>query len=138
MTTPKKLLALLMLASAIVVTAHFLFSHFYPDDIDTGAIWNILNWFMAASILIALTYNFMRRRAANTGAGASDGMAANAAFYLTAVLALMFLWSWFAELASGDDDIGGTTRSITWVLVDSLYPVITAAAACHMWSSDDG
>ncbi len=138
MLTLPRLVAILMLASAIVVAAHFILSHFYSDAVDTGAIWNILNWIMAAGVLYSLAYNFMRRRAASRGLGQSDGMAASAAFYITAVLALMFFWSWFAELATGDDETGGVTRSITWVLVDSLYPVITGAVACRLWSSDDG
>ena len=138
MLTLPRLLAVLMLASAIVVVAHFTLSHFYADAIDTNDIWYVLNWIMAAGVLIALAYNFMRRRAASSGSVSGSNLGANAAFYIAALLAIWFFWSWFGEFASGTEAAGDAARSITWILVDGMYPLVTGNVACHLWSSDDG
>lgn len=134
MLTLPRLVAILMLASAIVVAAHFILSPFYGDAVDTGSIWNVLNWIMAAGVLIALAVNFMRRRAAG---GASGAFAVSALFYATALLALWFFWNWFEELAAGSDDSGDMVNSIVWVLVDGMYPLVIGSTACHLWSSGD-
>lgn len=141
MLTLPRLLAILMLASAIVVVAHFILSHFYSDAIDTHTIWNILNWIMAAGVLVALTVNFMRRRAANgRDAGASsqqEHIGINAVFYASALLAIWFFWSWFGELTSGPEGPEDVVNSVVWVLVDGLYPLVIGSTACHLWCTSD-
>ena len=131
MLTLPRLVAALLLGSAIVVAAHFISSHFYSDAIEVEDIWYVLNWIMAAGVLFALAYNFMRRRAESGNLGAS------VAFYVTVLLALWFFWSWFSELTSEPDSSGDTARSIMWILVDGLYPVVTGGVACRLWSSED-
>ena len=138
MLTFPRLVAILMLASAIVVAAHFVLSHFYSDAIEVEDIWYVLNWIMAAGVLYSLAYNFMRRRATSGGSDPAESFRASAAFYITVLLALWFFWSWFAELTAGPESSGDTARSITWILVDGLYPVVTGSVACRLWSSDNG
>ncbi len=138
MLTLPRLVAILMLASAIVVAAHFMVSHFYSDAIEVEDIWYVLNWIMAVGVLYALAYNFMRRRAASVGPDPAQSLRASMAFYITVLLALWFFWSWFAELTAGAESSSDAARSITWVLVDGLYPLVTGNVACRLWSSGNG
>ena len=49
-----RLLITYLLATAIAVGLHFVFAAFYQDAVDTGKMWEILDWFMAAAVLISL------------------------------------------------------------------------------------
>ena len=137
MLTLPRLVAVLLLSSAIAVAGHFIFSHFYVDAIEVHKIWDVLNWIMAVGVLYSLAYNFMRRRAANAGPASRSDLGASLAFYITALLALWYFWAWFSELTTGTEDAENVARSITWILVDGLYPLVTGSVACHLWSSDD-
>ena len=64
------------------------------------------------------------------GGNESDGVTrgyfeANAAFFVTAGVAILFLHSWFALLANGSDYLDGNHQAwVIWAVVDTMLPII--------------
>ena len=56
---------------------------------------------------------------------------AYAAFYAAAVLAILFFWNWFDELAREGDQ--SQTRNNYWVVINTLYIVLMGTVSCHLW-----
>ena len=54
----KRATAIYLLAAAAVIVAQLVFSPFYRNVVDVGDIWHVMNWFMAASIIITLVVQY--------------------------------------------------------------------------------
>ena len=133
----KKLLAVFLGVVALVVAVHFMFSSFYRELVDTGAIWDVLNWFLAAGLVIALIVSFhLKRTLDRRGAAGSvtrEYVEVNLMFYVTVVLVLWFFWNWSNDLVSVEPQ-GQTQRNI-WVWINPLFVPIAAATALRLWRS---
>ena len=132
----KKPLAVLLGLTAAAVLGHFLIGPYYENVIDDGDVWVVLNWFMAVSVIVALAVSYKRIRSAN-GSDTKTYVGANAIFYATAAITIVFLWNWFNEMAGGGDS-GRELYSIYWVLVDTTFPLVTGNAAVHLWKESSG
>ena len=60
MVVAKRLLAILMVALGIVVALTFILTPVYHDGAPQYPIWQILNWFMVAAVLVMLVVGFIR------------------------------------------------------------------------------
>ena len=125
-------LALVSLAVAI----HYVFGSLYADAVDVIGVWAILDWFMAAGILIALIVHFTAKQALDRE-GAGDSVTrryleVNLAFYTTVFLSLWFFWNWFDFLTSGDEP-QGTTNLVNWMLIDPLIAVVLGVTGLRLW-----
>ena len=101
----KKPVAVFLGLSALAVLIHFWFSPFYPESWDVGAIWEVLDVFMAIGIIAAVVYTCAHKRGLPSDASSLAQVCAYAAFYAAAVLAILFFWNWFDDwtTAAGDD-----------------------------------
>ena len=101
--------------SALAVLIHFWFSPFYPESWDVGAIWEVLDVFMAIGIIAAVVYTCKHKRGLPSDASSLAQVCAYAAFYAAAVLAILFFWNWFDDLttAAGEQS-QSQTRFIYW------------------------
>ena len=133
----KKLLAVFLGVVALVVAVHFMFSSFYRELVDTGAIWNVLNWLMAVGLVIALIVSFHHKRTLDRRGAAGDVtreyLEVNLIFYVTVVLVLWFFWNWSNDLVSVEPQ-GQTQRNI-WVWINPLFVPIAAVTALRLWRS---
>ena len=133
----KKLLAVFLGVVALVVAVHFMFSSFYRELVDTGAIWNVLNWLMAVGLVIALIVSFHYKRTLDRRGAAGDVtreyLEVNLIFYVTVVLALWFFWNWSNDLVSVEPQ-GQTQRNI-WVWINPLFVPVAAVTALRLWRS---
>ena len=130
MDAARKPLGIYLLGSALVVAVHFVFSPFYRDALDPIAVWSVLDWFMAVGIVVAVVVNVRRglaaERAAGSEAGAAASLAANAAKWLTILLALWFFWNWF-DFLTLEADVQAMPNLIMWSFIDPLYAMVAAA-----------
>ena len=98
----RKVISVALWTLAAAVGFHFVFTPFYDGVLDIGLVWEVLNWFMAAGILVVAVIQFNRQRGAQGHSRAEplgrEYLAANAAFYASAVLALLFFWNWIDAL----------------------------------------
>ena len=121
---------------AVAVMGHFVFSSFYRDAIENESIWQVLNWFMAFGIIVALITNCIAKRTAAADSGdASARVLTSAAFYAAAALALLFFWNWFNELVVGAGN-ESQVRGAFWVIINTLFVLVMVSASARLWTAD--
>ena len=127
----RKPAAVYLVLSAIAVLVHFWLSPFYPDSWDEGAIWNVLDALMAVGIVVTLAYTFSYKRGVSSDDGTLAHVCAYTAFYAATVLAVLFFWNWFDDLASSGDQ--SDTRFIFWPIINTMYIVLMGTVGYHLW-----
>ena len=127
----RKPLAVYLILGALAVLLHFWLTPFYPDSWDQDAFWDVLDVVMAIGIVVTVVYTFSHKRSLDSDAGSLAHVCAYTAFYAATVLAVLFFWNWFDDLASSGDQ--GDTRLIFWPVINTLYIVLTGAVSCHLW-----
>jgi hypothetical protein len=131
-----KLLGVALGVIAVGVAAHFIFDPFYEDAVNTGRMWNVVNWFMAFGVVVALIVNYLRKRA--LGGSEPDGpttreyMEVNLVFWAAIMLALWFFWNWFDDLTTGEGP-QGDGRLLIWSLINPLFVVVAGITSLHLW-----
>ena len=136
MDVAKKALAVYLMAAALVVAAHFMFSSFYREVVDPIAVWGVLDWFMAVGIVAALGVHARRVRAADEASGPA-GLAANAALWITLLLALWFFWNWF-DFLNLETDAQSVVSQTIWAIIDPLFVLVACATGRYLWQHADG
>ena len=133
---PRRIGALVLALISLAVGIHFVFGSLYQDAVDVIGVWAVLDWFMAAGILIALFVSFVAKQALDQD-GAGDSVTrgyleVNVVFYAAVFLALWFFWNWFDFLTSGDEP-QGTTNLVNWMLIDPLIAVVMGVTGLRLW-----
>ena len=127
METLRKPLAVILGLTALAVLVHFVLSPFYEDVIESHDVWNILNWFMALGVIVALVLTYLAKRDVGREDDTNTYIRANVGFYAAAALAILYFWNWFNELVA--DDGSGTY----WVLIDTIYVILVTRVSIHLW-----
>jgi hypothetical protein len=139
MAAVKKLLGAYLAAAALAVVVQVMGDSAFSGSYDTGMVWNVVNWFMAAGATVALIASVLRKfslHASRTEGGVTrDYLETNLIFYASIFLALLFFWNWFDSLATGP---GGQsdTRMIWWAFINPLFVLVTGSAGCRLWRGD--
>lgn len=139
MEAAKRALALLLAGTALAVWLNLMLTPVYHDGAPDYPVWKILNWFMAASVPVALVVNALRRRALAESSRALDYVRVSAAFYASIVLAMLFYWEWFWTL-NPESETGGavTSHLVYFPIVNSLFIVVSLATGRYLWRSAGG
>ena len=139
MSTVKRVLAVFLAATAIVVAVNLILTPVYHDGAPDYPVWKIVNWFMAAGVVIALVVSCLRKRALGTaGVSTLDYLRATAAYYGAIVLTMLFFWGWIWTL-NPDSETGEavTSHLVYFPAVDALFVVIALATGRHLWRCAD-
>lgn len=131
----KRIVAIYLALTALAVFFNFILTPVYHDGSPEYPIWEYINYFMAAGVLLALIANFVRKQAsADPYAGDADIMWANIALYASIALAMLFFWQYlwlqFPENETGD---AALSHTIYFPLVDALYAIVTLDSARFLW-----
>ena len=140
MDTVKRALAVFLVATAIAVAANLILAPVYHDGAPDYPVWKIINWFMAAGVVIALVVSCLRRRALGAEeVSALDYVRVTAAYYGAIVLTMLFFWGWIWTL-NPDSETGDavTSHIIHFPAVDALFVVIALATGRHLWRCAGG
>ena len=133
METLRRPLAVIVGLTAVAVLVHFVLGPVYEDAVESGDVWNILNWFMAFAVVVALVVTFRAKRDAESGdCDTKTYFAVNAKFYTAAALAVLFFRNWVDEMAGGGSD--GDVNGNYWVLIDTIYVILMAWVSLHLWT----
>lgn len=134
MNALKKALALTLSLIAIAVLFQLVFSPFYPDTVDTDAVWNALNWFIAFGVAVAFiaTCHYKRSLGADGSGVDREYVWANGAFYAAALLAIWFFWNWFDDLTVGEEG-QSQIRIIFWAFINPLFIILTGTVSARLW-----
>ncbi len=136
MDTIRRPLSVILGVIALAVAFHFIFTPFYPDGVDVGLVWDILNWFMAFAVLVTLALAYIRKK--NMTSDSMDAkmyVRVNVVFYSALLLTIWFFWNWFDNLAAGaelQDDIHLTF----WGFIDPLFIILVGRLSVRLWKGD--
>ena len=136
MDTIRRPLAVILGVITLAVAFHFIFSTFYPDSVDVGQVWDVLDWFMAFAVVVTLVLAYLRKK--NMSSDAMDSrmyVRVNVVFYSALWLAVWFFWNWFDNLAAGaelQDDVHLTL----WAFIDPLFIILVGRLSVRLWKGD--
>ena len=134
----KRATAVYLLAAAAVIAAQLVFSPFYRNVVDVGDIWHVMNWFMAASIIITLVVRYhdkLQLDREDTGGGISRRyLETCAGLVVGVVLALWFFSNWGDEFITSSG-AQSDTNLLIWAFINPLFVVVTGLTGCRLWAS---
>ena len=128
-----RLVALYLMLTGLTVAVYFIAVSWQysgadqPYPVEPYPAWEVLHWFMAAAILIALASTFARKRQLGPGGALREHLSVNALFYALLGLALIFFRIWPSLLRGGEQDL------LVWSSINMVLPVVLAAAGVRMW-----
>ncbi len=132
MDTLKRPLSVILAIIVAVIAFHLIFSAFYPENVDIGGIWDILNWFISFGVIVSLAVTYInKRRAGYDSADTKEFICASASFYAAALLALLFFWNWFDDLALEESQ--SQLRLIFWGFINPLFIIVAGSASASLW-----
>ena len=94
----KTALSVYLMFMALLVGLYFVAAPIIHGDTDEFPIWEVINYFMAIAVVIALAASLMHKRAMESLGRAVDVtqfLRINIAFYSALWLSLWFFWKWF-------------------------------------------
>ena len=134
METLRRPLAVIVGLTAVAVLFHFVLGPVYEDVVESHDVWNVLNWFMALGVIVALVVTFLAKREAEAGdCDTNTYIRVNVKFYTAAVLPILFFWNWVNELVGGGGSEGDVNGNY-WALINTLYVILMAWVSLHLWS----
>ena len=126
----KKLVGAYLVIVGVAVAVLFIVDSLLQDSIDVVSIWQVLDILMFIGLVLALIFNYIRKREVETGDGngsvSRPYLESNVLFYLTAGVTILFLHNWLSQLANGADGPG-------WAAVDTLLPIAFGVSGCRLW-----
>ena len=133
----KRAVAVYLVGLAVVVAVNFAVAPLYhPPGAETYPVWEVLNWFQAVSVLIALAVHTQRKRALD---GGEDGpvtrgyVAVNLSFYGAVVLTIWYFSNWFAALFPHEPAMAAQAHMNMWGFINALVVIVTGGAGVHLW-----
>ena len=135
----KRLIAVYLILTAAAVALLLAGTPLIHDGSEEYPLWQMLNWFMAAGVVIAVVANvwrWMERDPNETNA--VEYLRVAFSFYGVIVLAVIFCWNWFWTL-NPESETGGavTSHLIYFPMMDMLYVIIAFGVARRLWKSSD-
>ena len=115
-----RLVALYLMLTGLAVAVYFIAVSWQysgadqPYPVEPYPAWEVLHWFMAAAILIALASTFARKRQLGPGGALREHLSVNALFYALLGLALIFFRVWPSLLRGGETRTCWSGAPSTW------------------------
>ncbi len=131
-----KLLSVYTVLVALLVAVKFISGIEQPD-------WSVINWLMAAGVIIALGGAVYCKRGLEADGGGSDVrrlLDVNVPFYAALALLIAFAFQWSSELndhvqliavVSGED----TPIGSMWAYIDTAYIILTGMMGVRIWNA---
>ncbi len=132
METLRKPLAVILGLTALAVLVHFVLGPVYEDVIESHEIWNVLNWFMAFGVLVALIVTYLAKKEVGREDDTNTYISVNVGFYAAAALAVVYFWNWVNELVVGGGSEGEVNGNY-WVLINVVYVILVTRVSVHLW-----
>ena len=132
----KRALAVLLVATAVAVAANLILTPVYHDGAADYPVWKVINWFMAASTIVALGWVMLRRHAGGPAEGGDlEGVKLTILYYGAIVLTMLFFWGWFWTL-NPDSETGDavTSHIIHFPAVDALFVLVALGVGRRLWN----
>lgn len=137
MDSLKRAVGVILALIALAVAVHYAVGELYGGLLpQPGLVWDILNWFMAGGVLVALACQYRAKRALARGPGGrginGEYLTTNLLLFAAIVLTLWFFRNWFDNLIVGAGTQEDTILFI-WQIVNPLFVLVTGATAAQLW-----
>ena len=132
MHTLHRVLGGYVMVIALAVAVNFIITPFFFDSESGYPIWDVLDFFMAAAILIvfaASCCDMWRLCKEGDEADLKRYVSVNVAFFATGVLLLLFFSNWAAHLVKHESLEDWTI----WAIIDAILPPILGAGGLRLW-----
>ena len=112
---------------SLAVAVQFIMWRLY----DSGDVWAILDYVMLVAIALAFYFNLERKRKSDASGDSGitrEYLESNVMYFVTMVLAALFLFNWLNLLVNGATAVGEEVmHDVVWVVVDIMIIVVTGA-----------
>ena len=133
----KKIIGIYLLIVAVAVGVHTVIEPLY--HVSTVArpyspAWEVLNVMMIVALVLCVVFGYLRKSRVDSDGTASlrEFMSANALFYSSLFVSILFFWNWFNLHSPEFTVIGDDTVTVVWIIIDALLPLVTGAMGIHL------
>ena len=134
----KQILAVGIIATAVAAWVLWVVTPLIHDGADDYPFWQILNFFMAASVLVVLVNNaaakwtFDRAHPGDTTIS-REWLVVNLLFFASLVLAAWFYWNWFYYFVPENEPGAADIHLEMWTLINPLFYLVCGATGFRMF-----
>ena len=131
----KRVLAVFLVATGIAAAALLITTPLFHDGSPDYPVWKILNWFMAAGVLIVLVVAFLRKHVRDADELiVTEYLRLNLVYYGAIALTMLFFWEWFWTL-NPDSETGEavTSHIVYFPIVDALFVALSLSVGRRLW-----
>lgn len=137
----KKVIGVVLIIIAAIVAIHTVIEPLYhtstEDNPYNQSVWAYINVLSAISIVLGVIFSYARMSRSGENSSVQEFIAANTLFYGFMFAAIFFFWNWFGILkADSFTAVGAETRSMVWIIVDALLPLLNGALGAHLLRSN--
>ena len=135
----KRILAAYLVVTAFAVFFNLILTPVYHDGSPDYPTWKILNWFMAAGVILSLVINFRRRFAIGDWRYSDlENLLISTTYFASIALAMLFFWEWFWTL-NPDSETGEavTSHMVYFPLVDTIFVIVSLSTGRYLWNTAD-
>ena len=129
----RRIVGLVFIVVGVVVAVHTVVEPLYHVSTEASPyspLWNIINPFMALTIVLGVILSCKRRRGIEHEGGAPvtrEFLAANTLFYGFLFVGILFFWNWFNLHSPAFTALGPETVSLAWAFIDAALPLLSGA-----------
>ena len=133
----RRVIAVALIVLAVAVGLNLMLTPVYHDGGETYPVWQVLNWFMAVAVVVALAVSV--HRSLSGGGGPDDAvtreyLGATAMLLGSIGLVIIFYWNWLWTLFP-DNEVGLAAQShinhFPWM--DVLFTWVAGSAGLYLW-----
>ena len=127
--------ALYLAATAIAVALLLMLTPIFHDGSPEYPAWEVLNWFMAAGVVVIMVAAVGSYRAFGDDDRNTVGyLRFRLGSYGAVVLAMLFFWGWLWTL-NPESETGAavTSHLVYFPVMDALYVVLALSTARRLW-----
>ena len=140
MAALKRIIGVVLIIIAAIVAIQTVLEPIYhtsTEDSPYSSTWDYINPLSAISIILGVIFGYIRMSRAGADASVQEFIAANTLFYGFMFAAIIFFWNWFGISGVGSDftAVGHNTRSLVWIILDSILPLLNGAMGVHLFRS---
>ncbi len=138
MTFVRWILGLYLLAVSVATAINWVTTPLYHDGSTNYWLWAIMNWFLAAAVVITLAVNSLRKyqlcKSEPAGGGITrEYLEVNLAFAFTLLLALWYFWNWFGSLyPANEPEVVGLIHLEWWAFINPLGVLVYGYTGAHL------
>ncbi len=121
----------------ILYAMQVLFNRLYADAFSPQHVYDVMNYCTAVGIAISIAVVSAHKRRVGSSDDSPAGrfLAAQAGFYMTMALALLYFPLWFSLLFG---DTVTDVQNVGWILVSAINPLVLGTTGSFLWKSVRG